>query len=99
MYEVICSKKHFGNCELCNRTKNRAFHHLIPKVCHKNKWFKKNFSKIDMTTRGLMLCRNCHKYIHICYTEKELGKKYNTREALMEDEKIAKFLKFIRKKH
>lgn len=45
-----------------------------------------------------MLCRDCHKYIHVEHTEKELGRNFNTIEALREDEKIAKFIKFVRKK-
>ncbi len=31
------------SCELCQRTprKGTTEHHLIPRTCHRNKWFKK----------------------------------------------------------
>lgn len=90
--------KYIDNCKLCNRVKPLSFHHLIPVTVHKNKWFKKNFDKMDMKTRGLMLCSDCHKYIHQSYGAKELGRRLNTEEALRNDSKIAKFLKFVRKK-
>lgn len=53
---------------------------------------------MDMKTRKIMLCDDCHNYIHNTYTAKELGRELNTVEALRNDEKIAKFIKFIRKK-
>lgn len=90
--------KHTGNCELCNRVKPFRFHHLIPVTVHKNKWFKKNFKMMDMRTRKIMLCDDCHRYIHDTYDAKTLGREFNTAELLRDDEKIAKFIKFIRKK-
>lgn len=90
--------KFIGNCELCNRVKSRSFHHLIPRTCHRNKWFKKRYTKMEMATRGLMLCSRCHRYVHECHSEKELGKNYNTKELLMADEKIFKFIKWVVKK-
>ena len=90
--------KQTGNCELCNRVKPFRSHHLIPVTVHKNKWFKKNFDTMDMKTRRMMLCDDCHKYIHDTYSPKELGRELNTVEALRNDEKIAKFIKFVKKK-
>lgn len=90
--------KYTGNCELCNRFQPLSFHHLIPVTVHKNKWFKKNFDKMDMATRGFMLCSDCHEYIHQSYKAKELGRRLNTEDALKKDSKIAKFLKFVKKK-
>ena len=90
-------QKFLGNCELCNRWKYRSSHHLIPKTCHKNKWFKKNFT-LEELNQGIMLCCDCHKYIHAEYTEKDLGRDFNMIETLREDGKIAKFIKFVRKK-
>jgi len=91
--------KYIGHCKLCNRIQPLSFHHLIPVTLHKNKWFKKNFSKIDITKRGIMLCKDCHKYIHDIYKPKELGRDFNTIEALKKDEKIAKFIIFVKRKH
>jgi hypothetical protein len=91
-------KEYIGNCELCGRWRPRSFHYLIPRTCHRNKWFKKNFEKQEMAVRGLMLWRDCHRYVHDCYPEKELGKSYNTKEALLKDDKIAKFVTWVRGK-
>jgi len=92
------TRSHDGNCELCNRVKRLTFHHFIPVTLHKNKWFKKNFDKMQMATEGMMLCRDCHRYIHDTFKPKELGKYYNTEEKLRQDEKIAKFITFVKKK-
>jgi hypothetical protein len=91
-------KQYVSNCKLCNRVKVLTFHHLIPVTLHKNKWFKKHFEKMDLKTRGLMICKDCHSYIHKIFKPKELGKYYNTEEKLRENEKIAKFIIFVRKK-
>jgi hypothetical protein len=85
------------NCTLCGRATKLTFHHLIPKTCHSNKWFKKNFSQQEMKTRGIYLCRQCHSFIHRQFSAKELGRSYNTLEALLQDNKIQKFLVWVRK--
>lgn len=90
--------EHVGNCKLCNRVKPLTFHHLIPVTLHKNKWFKKHFDKMDMSARCIILCKDCHYYIHNIFKPKELGKHFNTEEKLRENEKIAKFITFVRKK-
>ena len=90
--------EHVDNCNLCNRIKHLTFHHLIPVTLHKNKWFKKHFDKMDMSTRGIMLCKDCHDYIHKIFKPKELGKHFNTEEKLRQNEKIAKFIAFVKKK-
>lgn len=94
----MTTRSHEGNCQLCNRVKGLTFHHFIPVTLHKNKWFKKNFDKIVMTTGGMMLCDDCHKYIHDTFKPKELGRYFNTEEKLRQNDKIAKFIKFIKKK-
>ena len=82
---------------MCGREKRLTFHHLIPRTCHSNKWFRKNFEKEEMKTRGVDLCTQCHKYIHSVHSEKELGRYYNTLEALLADEKIAKYVAYAKK--
>jgi len=44
-----------GNCELCKRENELTFHHLIPRTNHKNKWFKKNFTREEMN-QGINIC-------------------------------------------
>jgi hypothetical protein len=51
-----------------------------------------------MTTGGIMLCKDCHGYIHKTFKAKELGKELNTEESLRNNEKIAKFITFVKKK-
>ena len=87
-----------NNCELCNRWKWRTFHHLIPRTCHRNKWFKKHFSLDKMKKSGIMLCEDCHSYLQEIHTEKELGRDFNTIEAIRADEKILKYTQWVRKK-
>ena len=85
-------------CELCGRDKPLSFHHLIPRKCHRKKWFQRHFSRAEMQTRGLDLCRDCHRPLPRPFTEQELGRHYNTREALLEQEEIRKFMAWVKKK-
>jgi len=85
------------NCGFCNREKELTFHHYIPRTVHLNKWFKKNFTKDYMKSHGVDLCKDCHKQIHIFFTEKELGKHYNTKQKLFSDEKVRNFVKWVKK--
>ena len=84
-------------CALCGRHKPLTFHHLIPRMCHTNKWFRKRFSRTEMSSRGVALCFDCHDYIHTEFTEKELGRHFNTMEALRADEKVSKFVRWVEK--
>lgn len=86
-----------GTCELCGRDKmSVSFHHLIPQTLHRNAWFRKNFTLREMQTRGLNVCRECHHAIHqFIPREKDLGRHYNTREALLAHEKVARHVEWI----
>jgi len=81
-------------CALCGLDRPLTFHHLIPKKNHSNKWFKKRFTRREMQTRGIDVCGPCHNYLHKVLGEKELGRQYNTRKALLEHELIARFVEF-----
>ena len=74
-------------CELCRRigVTKVTEHHLIP---------REEGGKDKMTA---WLCEDCHKQIHALYTNKELAVRLNSLEALENDEKISKYLKYIRK--
>lgn len=74
-------------CELCKRVgvPKVTEHHLIP---------REEGGK-DMPT--VWLCESCHKQIHALYTNKELAIRLNTIEELENDEKIYKYLKYVRK--
>ena len=74
-------------CELCRRSgvSTVTEHHLTPR----------EEGGSNMPTAWL--CTNCHKQIHALYTNKELAIRLNTIEALENDEKISKYIKYIKK--
>ncbi|NND97594.1 MAG: hypothetical protein HKN47_09735 [Pirellulaceae bacterium] len=72
-------------------------HHLIPRGCHHNKWFKKQFTRAEMQ-QTIPVCRDCHNAIHrLVPKEKTLGRLYNTVDALLAHEQIAAFIQWARK--
>lgn len=91
------SKETRGHCALCQREQWLTFHHLIPRACHKRGWFQRHFSKEDMQSRGIDICRTCHSFIHKLYDEKQLGQCFNTIDALLKDEKIQHFLHWAKR--
>jgi len=82
-------------CALCERERPLTFHHLIPKKVHKKSILLKQFSKDQMHTLGILVCSDCHKTIHKHISHIDLGKHYNTREALLEHPEIGKFVKWV----
>lgn len=87
------------SCELCGRVtkKGTTEHHLIPRTCHRNKWFQKNFTREQML-ETVDLCNDCHKAVHrFVPSEKELGKHYNTLARLLQHAGISKFVDWVRK--
>jgi hypothetical protein len=85
-------------CELCGRIRPLSFHHLIPRTLHGNKWFRKNYDAMDMRTRGAELCKDCHEFIHRTFTEKELGRSYNTVSALAAHPAVRRFVAWVRRR-
>ncbi|MCA9121871.1 MAG: hypothetical protein H6822_11660 [Planctomycetaceae bacterium] len=86
-------------CQLCGRITKRGTtqHHLIPRTCHGNKWFKKRFTREDMRMT-VALCRACHNAIHeLIPDEKELGREFNTLEKLCAHAEVGKFVSWVRK--
>lgn len=84
-------------CQLCEReVESTTRHHLIPRTVHRNKWFKKNFSRAEMNTT-VPLCRPCHRQIHKLIPEKEMGRHFNTLEKLRANEKVLTFVRWLTK--
>jgi hypothetical protein len=83
---VFCGSEHFI-----------TFHHLIPKSCHRNKWFCKNFDKDDMAERGIDICRRCHSYLHKKFPEKVLGRELNTLDNILANKIVRTYLKWAKK--
>ncbi|MDX5152254.1 MAG: hypothetical protein R3188_07240 [Acidiferrobacterales bacterium] len=84
-------------CVLCSSDYFITFHHLIPKSCHRNKWFRKNFSKDEMTGRDIDICRRCHSFLHKKFPEKVLGRELNTLEKILTNEIVRTYLKWAEK--
>lgn len=78
-------------CPLCKREfglkEYTSKHHLIPK------------SKGGKYTDTVVLHSICHRKIHSVFTENELNKHYNTIERIAAQEDMAKFIKWVAKKH
>lgn len=78
-----------GICPLCGReipAKECSKHHLIPVV------------KGGRSGPTAVLHSVCHSKIHSLFSEAELNKIYNTIEALLTNDDIRKFVKWVRKK-
>jgi len=87
-------------CKLCQRIlkKGTTKHHLIPRRCHRNRWFQKNFTREQMRVT-IDVCRDCHNAIHrFVPREKDLGREYNTVETLLAHEEIGKFVAWVGKR-
>ncbi len=85
-------------CELCGREKSLTYHHCFPKELHGRKKYVNRYGKKELKNRQIGLCLDCHRAIHSFYTNKELADNFNTKELLMADEKIAKFVQWISKR-
>ena len=83
-----------GKCEICGCECNLTLHHLVPKLKCKNKY--KQIRNDD--SNHIMICRQCHDFLHATYDESELRDNLNTLEKILADEKIIKFINW-RKKH
>ena len=81
-------------CGLCNRENELTRHHLVPRCLHSNKWYKKRYTKEELS-KGIKICKNdCHPEIHKLITEKEMGKYYHTISRLLKHNKVKKYLKW-----
>ena len=73
-------------CELCERSDIKLTkHHLIPR--------EEGGTEKDI----VMICSDCHRQIHTSYSNQELALLLFSIEALKSDEKLKKFIRFIKK--
>ncbi|MBO6505005.1 MAG: HNH endonuclease [Kordiimonadaceae bacterium] len=75
------------NCGLCGRPfgKHVEKHHLVPKS--------------QGGTQTIPLHPICHRKIHALFNEKELARRLNSVEALLANEDIQRFVKWVARKH
>lgn len=86
-----------GQCAFCRRIlKNGTTeHHLIPRRCHKNRWFQKRYTREQMR-ETVAACRDCHNAIHrFVPREKDLGRSFNSISSLLAHPEIARFVAWV----
>ncbi|WP_029894318.1 HNH endonuclease [Desulfohalovibrio reitneri] len=76
-------------CAMCGRGAPTTRHHLIPRKLHKR--LKKKGVEEERLQETVPLCRACHSTVHQTFSEKELAGEYNTLEAILSDERVAKW--------
>lgn len=86
-----------GRCELCQRKKPLTFHHLIPRKTHRKPRIRRRFHRDELHSRGLWVCRLCHSQLHRFYTEEHLAETLNTRDRLLEEPEMVRFLAWARR--
>lgn len=74
-----------------------SFHHLVPRKNHRKPWFQRHFSKEEMRSRGIWLCRECHRAVHRFFDEQTLGRRLNTLEALRAEPLLQRHIAWARK--
>ena len=76
-------------CSLCTRkipgNEYAEWHHLVPRA-------KYGKDKV-------LVCVDCGNQIHLLFANNELRDKYNTVEALMSDERVRKYVAWVRKRN
>ncbi|MBF8161280.1 hypothetical protein [Ectopseudomonas hydrolytica] len=85
-------------CELCARPVALTRHHLIPKALHDKVYVQKRYARHERITATLWVCRACHNQIHRLFSEKELALTYNSRKALLSDERMRTFVEWLARK-
>ena len=86
-------------CALCGRVPRHGLtkHHLIPRCCHKNKWFKKRHDRA-LLQRTIDVCRQCHDMIHrFIPSEKELGRSFSSIQELRAHPELANYLRWMQR--
>ncbi len=87
---MLLEYKEESYCELCERRGvTTTEHHLIP---------REEGGK-DKDTPTVRLCLPCHRQIHALYTNRVLGLRLNTIEKMRADERIARYLNWVRKQN
>ena len=80
-----------GPCELCGRQRPLTFHHLIPRKLHRRVQFRKHYPRSELS-RGLLICRLCHKGVHEQHDEMTLARRYSSLDALRDDSVLGKHM-------
>jgi hypothetical protein len=85
------------NCAICGRPTPEEYqekHHLVPKSRSHRKKHRKNEAEI----KTILVCTNCGDQLHSLFSIHELENIYNNLETIIADERVQKWIKWIRKK-
>ncbi|MEL6672938.1 MAG: hypothetical protein AAFR61_12125 [Bacteroidota bacterium] len=86
------------HCELCERkVAATTAHHLIPRTLHSNKWFKKRYTREQMS-QTIDLCRDCHRQVHRFIPHKLLGREFNEVAKIKAHPQMGPFIEWIKKR-
>jgi hypothetical protein len=87
-------REELNKCQLCGIECDLTKHHLIPQSRIRNKYksIKEDPSNL------LWICRSCHDQIHSLFDESQLRDLYNTKEKLISQNEMKKFIEW-KKKH
>lgn len=64
---------------------------------HGRRRVRERFDREEMTSRGIWVCRLCHRQIHRLHDQQTLAMSLNTREALVREPQMASFLAWARR--
>lgn len=87
-----------SRCALCERAAPLTQHHLIPKRLHRNRRLLRQYGRTALLSQIAWLCMPCHKHIHRCLSERELGLHYASVEALLSHPDVREFVSWLQTK-
>ncbi|CAJ1416740.1 unnamed protein product [Effrenium voratum] len=80
-----------GSCELCGLDWDLTVHHLVPKLHWRRMRKRRQVTGKDEPPTAI-LCRTCHSMVHRTFSHSELGRCYNSIEALEEASEMQGYL-------
>lgn len=99
---MILNQLHYKNkkiskCEICERAQPLQFHHLIPKKVHSKPRYRRIYGKEVLNWAGIMICKLCHKQLHMNFTHVQLAEHLNTLNKILANEDMKKFIIWAKK--
>ena len=80
-------------CILCKRYLKLTFHHLVPKLVHKRRWVKEQFTPQQLQD-GIWVCTSCHTAIHRFIDHATLARFFHRPAQLQHHPDLAKFVRW-----
>jgi uncharacterized radical SAM superfamily protein len=84
-------------CEICEREAKLHPHHLIPRK-YLRKGILKKLKYEEIHDVEIDICSDCEKTIHALFKLKELKESYNTLEKLKSEERMRKYIYWVKNK-